>query len=243
MADLLLFDSGSDFDRNMDITLAKVFMGITDGRLVVAVDNWEGLAKEIMNRPRIDHLGLHFHSFSGGMLVGGDGREVSEQSVTKLFTKQTRVDKISFFGCHIGKAPTDMWTFANLFQAHEVSGYTWTIVWQPITWNFPRGTDAKGARDAMSPYKDLVIDSLPAPEIVVSWTRSQNHLHKAIVMYGSRDDSTVPNDKMPFTVADREHKALKDAEVRNIKPADTKQVQQDLILSPTPPFQKVIVNR
>lgn len=241
MADLWLHDDGSEFPADAEALMAKSFVGITDSRLIVPISDWNDLAKEIQKHTTIDHLGFHFHAFSGGMLVGGDGRELNEKSVTDLFkNSKTRIAKISFWGCHTGNAPTNMLDFAKIFSAKEVGGYTWTMVWQWVVWNFPRGSTQKAIRDTMAGYDKLSIEMLPAPQVMESQVKSGDRTLKTIAMYGSRDDTILKD--LPIKVHDREHKGIKDAEVRNIKPADAVQVERELLTSPVPPFQRVVVN-
>jgi hypothetical protein len=240
MADLFLHDSASDFDPDADAILAKGLFAITDSKLVVPIDDWDGLAKEIQKHPKIDHLALHFHAFSGGMLVGGDGRELNEKSVLDLFTKPPRITKISFVGCHTGKAPTNMWTFAKIFSASSVSGFTWTVVWQWVTFTFPKGVAEKAAKDMLTPFEKLAVEMLPAPKIIEATAKSGGRTVKTVAMYGSSDDSTVST--LPLSFQDRSHKPLKDAENRVIKPTDAGKVERDLLTSPVPPFQNVTVS-
>lgn len=93
MADLYLHDS--DFDAGQEKIIANGMYGIADKP--VPIDDWPALAAAMQKHTRIGHLAFSFHSFDGGMIVGSEGRELGEASVTKLFTKPPRVDKISFF--------------------------------------------------------------------------------------------------------------------------------------------------
>ena len=52
MADLFLHDSASDFDPDAEAIIAKGLFGIGDSKLIVPVDDWDGLAKEIQKPPR-----------------------------------------------------------------------------------------------------------------------------------------------------------------------------------------------
>jgi hypothetical protein len=239
MADLFLFDSESDFDPDADAVMAKGLFGITDKKLLVSIDDWDGLAKEIQKHPKIDHLALHFHAFSGGMLVGGDGRELNETSVIGLFTKPPKITKISFVGCHTGKAPTNMWTFAKLFSASSITGYTWTLVWQWATFTFPKGVAASQVRDRLTPFEKMAIEMLPEPKVIEAIAKSGDRIVKTVLMYGSSDDSFAST--VPIPSHDRSHKPLKDAENRVIKAADAEKVERDLMNSPVPPFQNVTV--
>ena len=193
MADLFLYNSASDFDADADAIMAKGLFGITDSNLIVPIDDWEGLAKEIQKHPKIDRLVLHFHAFSGGMLVGGNGRELNEKSVLDLFTKPPKITKISFVGCHTGKAPTNMWTFAKIFSASSVSGFTWTVVWQWMTFKFPKGVTEKASRDMLTPFEKLAVEMLPAPKIIEATAKSGDRIVKTVAMYGSSDDGTGVN--------------------------------------------------
>jgi hypothetical protein len=240
MADLYLHDSASDFDPDADAIMAKGLFSITDSKLIVPIDDWDGLAKEVQKHPKIDRLVLHFHAFSGGMLVGGDGRELNEKSVLDLFTKAPKIATISFVGCHTGKAPTNMWTFAKIFSASSVSGFTWTVVWQWVTFNFKKGTTEKAARDLVTPFEKLAVEMLPAPKVMEATAKSGDRIVKTVAMYGSSDDSTVST--LPLSLHDRAHKPLKDAENKVIKPADAAKIERDLLTSPVPPFQNVTVS-
>ena len=240
MADLFLHDSASDFDPDAEAIIAKGLFGIGDSKLIVPVDDWDGLAKEIQKPPRIDRLVLHFHAFSGGMLVGGDGRELNEKSVIDLFTKPPKIGKVAFVGCHTGKAPTNMWTFAKIFSAASASGFTWTVVWQWVTFTFPKGVTEKAARDMLTPFEKLAVEMLPAPKIIEATAKSGDRTVKTVAMYGSNDDSGVST--LPLSFQDRSHKPLKDAENRVVKSTDAAKVERDLLTSPVPPFQNVTVS-
>jgi hypothetical protein len=240
MADLYLHDSASDFDPNAEAVIAKGLFSISDSNLIVPVDDWDDLAKEIQKHPKIDRLVLHFHAFSGGMLVGGNGRELNEKSVLDLFTKPPKVEKISFVGCHTGKAPTNMWTFAKIFSASSVSGFTWTVVWQWVNFKFPKGVTEKAARDILTPFEKLSVEMLPASKVIEATAKSGDRTANTVAMYGSSDDSTLST--LPISLQDRAHKPLKDAENRLIKPADAAKVERDLMTSPVPPFQNVTVS-
>ena len=239
MADLFLHEAASGFDHDAELIVAKGLFGI-DRKLVLAIEDWDELAKEIQKHRQIDRLVLHFHAFSGGMLVGGDGRELNEQSVIKLFDNPPNVSKIAFVGCHTGKAPTNMWTFAKLFSATSASGYTWTVFWQWATFNFPKGVAAKQVSDLLTPYEKMAVDMLPAPTVVATTAKSADRTVKTVLMYGSSDDSEAKT--VPITATDRYHKPLKEAEQRNITSADAPKVERELLTSPTPPFQNVTVS-
>ena len=92
----------------------------------------------------------------------------------------------------------------------------------------------------LTPYEKMAVDMLPAPQVVAATTRSADRSVKTVLMYGSSDDSEAKT--VPLTAADRYHKPLKEAEQRNIKSADAPKVEQDLLTSPAPPFQNVIVS-
>ena len=174
------------------------------------------------------------------MLVGGDGRELNEASIIKLFNNPPKVGKIAFVGCHTGKAPTNMWTFAKLFSASSASGYTWTVFWQWATFTFPKGVAAKQVGDLLTPYEKMAVDVLPAPTVVATTAKSADRTVKTVLMYGSSDDSEAKT--VPITATDRYHKPLKEAGPRNIKSADAPKVERELLTSPTPPFQNVTVS-
>jgi hypothetical protein len=117
MADLYLHDS--DFDAGQEKIIAKGMFSIAEKP--VPIDDWPGLATAIQKHTKIGHLAFSFHSFSGGMIVGSDGRELGEASVDKLFTKPPQVDRISFFGCNVGNRPVQMAAFGKLFGAKSVT--------------------------------------------------------------------------------------------------------------------------
>jgi hypothetical protein len=139
MADLYLYDP--EFDAAQEKIIAKGMFGIADKP--VPVEDWKGLGAAIQKHGKIGHLAFSFHSFDGGMLVGGDGRELGEESVKKLFTKPPAVNKISFFGCNVGNRPVQMAAFARMFGAKSVAGFTWWMIKTPINVKLPKGVAEK----------------------------------------------------------------------------------------------------
>jgi len=83
MSDLYLYGDEEDFQKQVEIQIAQGMLGIRDEP--VQVTSWNDLATKIRGRNYSERLGLNFHSFPGGMTVGGQARELSEPFVRTLF--------------------------------------------------------------------------------------------------------------------------------------------------------------
>jgi hypothetical protein len=201
MADLFLYDSDDgSFDPANEAIIATGMTGITTKPK--GVDSWDALAKAILAESAIGHLVLHFHGNDGQLQAGGDMRFLDEKSVTGLFTAATRVpkvNKITFLGCNVGNLPHRMATFAKLFGAKQVSGYTWYTVNQAVTIKFPKGTDEAAARKAMAPFTDYSAAPLPDPMAVEKvHTKKGAYELRILVFYGSQAGSFASAIPIPF---------------------------------------------
>jgi hypothetical protein len=110
------------------------------------------LVKEIDKQSSLDLLVIFLHGYSGGMMLDDEdgnskGYDLGEEVVTKAFAKtKTRIEHIRFEGCWVGEGPDDMATFGRLFNAQDVSGFTWVHWSNDITVTIPKGLTADGLK-------------------------------------------------------------------------------------------------
>lgn len=237
MTDLYLYDSG--FDAAHEKIIAKGMFGIADKP--VPIDDWKGLATAIQKHTKIGQLAFSFHSFDGGVLVGGDGRELGEESVRKLFTKPPKVDKISFFGCNVGNRPVQMAAFAKIFGAKTVSAFTWWMIKTPINIKLPKGVSEKKIKDALEPLAPYSVELIPAANVLVKvYTSRKDHAVNIVAVYGSPDGSFASTIPIPFG-EQKNRKPWKEAVKKEIKAADAATTEKDYQASPVVAFELLTV--
>ena len=237
MVDLYLHDS--DFDAAQEKIIAKGMFGITERP--VPIDDWKGLAAAIQKHTKIGHLALSFHSFSGGMIVGSDGRELAEESVTKLFTKPPQVERISFFGCNVGNRPVQMAAFGKLFGAKAVTGFTWWTIKQPVNVKLPKGVSVEKIKKALDPFVPYSVELIPAAEVLVkTHTSRKDHEIDIVAVYGSPDGSTAS--ALPIPLGEQKNrKPWKEAVKKTIKLADAATTEKAYDASPTVAYELLTV--
>lgn len=237
MADLYLYDS--EFDAAHEKIIAKGMYGITDKP--VPIDDWNGLAAAVQKQTKIGHLVFAFHSFDGGMIVGSEGRELGEASVSKLFTKPPQVDKISFFGCNVGNRPVQMAAFGKIFGAKSVSGFTWWMIKTPINIKLPKGVAEKKIKDALDPFASYSVELIPAANVLVkTHTSRKDHEINLVAVYGSPDGS--PASALPIPLGEQKNrKPWKEAVKKTIKLADAAATEKTYQTSPVVAFELLTV--
>lgn len=237
MADLYLHDS--DFDAAQEKIIANGMFGITEKP--VPIDDWKGLAAAIQKHTKIGHLALSFHSFGGGMIVGSEGRELGEESVTKLFTKPPQVDRISFFGCNVGNRPVQMAAFGKLFAAKSVTGFTWWTIKQPVNVKLPKGVSEEKIKKALDPFVPYSVELIPAAEVLVkTHTSRKDHEINIVAVYGSPDGSTAST--LPIPLGEQKNrKPWKEAVKKMIKLADAAATEKAYDASPTVAYELLTV--
>lgn len=237
MADLYLHDS--DFDAGQEKIIANGMYGIADKP--VPIDDWPALAAAMQKHTRIGHLAFSFHSFDGGMIVGSEGRELGEASVTKLFTKPPRVDKISFFGCNVGNRPVQMAAFGKMFGAKSVSGFTWWMIKTPINVKLPKGVEEKKIKAALDPFAPYSVELIPAANVLVkTHTSRKDHEINLVAVYGSPDGSFASAIPIPLG-EQKNRKPWKDAARKTIKVADAAATEKAYQGSPVVAFELLTV--
>ena len=241
MGTLFLYDS--DFIADEERMFAQWASNSSDKP--VPIDDWPGLAAAIMGQSKISQLVLHFHSYDGGILVGSENKTLDEPSVAALFTKPgskpPQIDTITFLGCNVGGRPAALLAFADLFKAKSVSGYTWYVVHQRITINFPKGMSEADVKKFLDPYVPYAINPLPAAPVLAKVLGSRKVDQDILVFYGSRDESFTPIPIEPGK--GRTHKSWKDAEPVTIPANDAKAKEQAYQADPVLPFWLVTVKR
>ena len=237
MADLYLYDS--EFDAGREKIIAKGMFGITDKP--VPIDDWAGLGAAIQKHTKIGHLAFSFHSFDGGMIVGGEGRELGEASVVKLFTKPPQVGKISFFGCNVGNRPVQMAAFGKLFGAKSVAGFTWWTIKTPINVKLPKGVEEKKIKAALDPLIPYSVELIPAANVLVkTHTSRKDHEIDLVAVYGSPDGSFASAIPIPLG-EQKNRKPWKDAAKKTIKRADAAATEKAYQGSPVVAYELLTV--
>ena len=106
------------------------------------------MVKQIDKQKSLDELVIFLHGYTGGMMLDDDdgnskGYDLGEQAVTQAFAKtKTQIEHIRFEGCWVGEGPVDMAVFGRLFNARDVSGFTWVHWSNDITVTIPKGLTA-----------------------------------------------------------------------------------------------------
>ncbi len=241
-AELFIYDS--DLDKDIQWVIAQKRYNISSRKNMFAVKSWKALSKNVLQYKKIGHLVLSFHSYGGGLIIGGNVRDLDEKSVKKLFTNPsnvttTQVDKISFDGCNVANKPRRLANFAKWFGAKSVSGYTWFIVVQKYSIEIPKGNDASSIRKDLAHYRKYVISTLPDATALSNRCRTQTIKVPFILSYGSEDGRTV---QFPLRPRDqRTIKALDEAAKRNIAAAGVNQLQKEYDDAVIQAFEQVTI--
>jgi hypothetical protein len=237
MADLYLHDT--DFDAGQEKIIANGMFGIAGKP--VPIDDWAGLATVIQKHTKIGHLAFSFHSFDGGMIVGGEGRELGEASVVKLFTKPPQVGKISFFGCNVGNRPVQMAAFGKMFSAKSVSGFTWWTIKTPINVKLPKGVAEKDIKAALDPFVPYSVELIPAANVLFkTQTSRKDHEINLVAVYGSPDGSFASAIPIPLG-EQKNRKPWKNAVKKTIKLADAASIEKAYQASPVVAYELLTV--
>lgn len=240
--DLFLYDSG--FKKKIQIEIAKQRYNMPNPKSLLAVKSWSDLAKTILRYKKIGHLVLSFHSYGGGLMVGGNIRNLDEGSVEKLFFREnnetnTLVEIISFDGCNVAQKPSRLYNFAKWFRAKSVSGYTWFIVVQEFWIDIPKGSDEASIRKDLEQYRKYVISALPDSKALSKRCKTTKIRVPFIISYGSEDGRTVT---FPLKLRDqRNAKSLDEAVKRNIRAAEVKQLQKEYDDAVIQAFERVTI--
>ncbi len=113
------------------------------------ISTLKDMVNEIGKQKSLDELVIFLHGYTGGMMLDDDdgnskGYDLGEQAVTQAFANtKTQIEHIRFEGCWVGDGPSDMATFGRLFNAQDVSGFTWVHWSNDITVTIPKGLTAK----------------------------------------------------------------------------------------------------
>lgn len=117
-----------------------------------AIEDLDDMAKEITQHKTLDELVIFTHGYMGGISLGEHAYNLGEAKVAEAFAKtKTQIEHIRFEGCWVGEGPADMAAFGRLFNALDVSGFTWTH-WSvdDAIFTLPKGTTLKQLQDLQS---------------------------------------------------------------------------------------------
>lgn len=242
ITDLFMYDS--DMERPVQLLIAKGKYNITTDKSIIAIESWEALAKKILSFSIIDHLVLSFHAYSGGMLIGVTAKDLDAKSVKQLFTNKkgvvpTRIEKISIDGCNIAEQPARMATFAKWFDARQISGYTWSLVFQKIQIVFSKGSDESSIKKQLAPYRKFVISDLSDAATLTHRCKSAKLNISFVIAYGSDDGSEAT-----FPITPKQEKTIKplgSARQRKIDLSNVPSLQKEYDDSIVQPFEHVTI--
>ena len=218
-----------------------------DPKQLEAIEDLEDMAKAVGNHKSLDELVIFTHGYMGGMMLGGEAYDLGDAKVAKAFAgKKTQIDHIRFEGCWVGEGPEDMAAFGRLFDAADVSGFTWAH-WSVDDSKFtlPKGTTVKSleklqGKDSTSPIAPWLAPPPATPSLA----------QLASMARGGPVTKTLPlewfqyttDPKPPYLDKNLEHlgthtyKVRRDAANRVVQAKDAKASG-----SPTPPFEYVTV--
>jgi hypothetical protein len=238
---LFLFD-GVVMKPSEESIVATELYRVTDRSAIYSIMNLDQLAQVVNGHAAIAHLVLDFHGSPGSITVGGEPRPLDEHSFVEAFKPKAgvlppRINEISFFGCEIGQKPRRVAAFGKLFDAKQMSAYTWPIRTESRIMRFPKGNDAATVQATIKPYEAFIIPRAD-PAAIANECRTRDITKMFVVVYGSQDGTraTFP---LPFG-ADRTYKPLKDAEPKRITFKAATAMEHE-INSPAPPFQLVVI--
>jgi len=113
-----------------------------------AISTLKDMVNEIDKQKSLDELVIFLHGYTGGMMLDDDddndkGYDLEDEAVTQAFAKtKTQIERIRFEGCWVGENPKAMAVFGRLFNAREVSGFTWVHATNNIAVTIPKSIKA-----------------------------------------------------------------------------------------------------
>jgi len=200
----------------------------------------DALAKEIGQYKELDELVLCFHGYPGGIILENTGYTLSDPSISKAFANtKTKIEHIRFEGCHVGEAPDEMAAFGRLFNAQDVSGYTWASWTGDITVEIPRGNTEKAVTDVLKPFERwLMADSMSTIKRLVSLSRHRTIKQELLLQWFQYSLSSNPpyqgNNYQKY--GSHNYKRRSEAAKRTVQAKDAKRSD-----APTPTFEYVTV--
>jgi hypothetical protein len=122
------------------------------------VRSWKELVSELRKYETIDQLVLYFHGFKGGLIIGGDGKELRE--VVRLFARGRRpkVNKqIDFEACRVAEGPDHLAAFARIFRAPTIRAYNYFYVDSILPVNVEKTDNSESLRRKLAQYRDYLM--------------------------------------------------------------------------------------
>lgn len=108
------------------------------------ISTLDDMAKAIGEHTSLDELVIFAHGVPGGLILEDAAFALTEAALAKaLSKKKTNIKHIRFEGCWVGEAPVDMAVFGRIFDAADVSGFTWVCWTGDATVTIPKGISAK----------------------------------------------------------------------------------------------------
>ena len=147
-----------------------------------AISTLKDMVNEIDKQKSLDELVIFLHGYTGGMMLDDDddndkGYDLEDEAVTQAFAKtKTQIERIRFEGCWVGENPKAMAVFGRLFNAREVSGFTWVHATNNIAVTIPKGIKADEFKIFLE-KKGLakwLVPSSPSMTELVSMARSKD---------------------------------------------------------------------
>ena len=223
-----------------------------------AISTLNDMVKEINKQTSLDELVLFLHGYTGGMMLDDDderekGYSLEDEAIKQAFAKtKTKIERIRFEGCWVGESPPAMAAFGRLFNAQEVSGFTWVHVTNSIDVTIPEGIKADGLKTFLEKQglAKWLAPNTPAMTALASTARTKNASAKLWLEWFRPTLETSP----PYADQDGnlaaasgkrpnfERLGAHDFEVRSAARSRTVAVKDAKVsTAPRPPFEYVTV--
>ncbi|HEX3727520.1 MAG TPA: hypothetical protein VHV08_14800 [Pirellulales bacterium] len=168
MDQLLLYDPTLRESAPLIGDIWKV--GIKDQK---SAGSLEEMARHIGRSQFLDLLVIYMHGFAGGIMIGGQGYNLSDQAIADAMAKtKTHIVEIRFEGCWVGEGPPDMVAFGQMFDSVTVSAFNWVHWSSKYSLTIPKGTDAVDLQKLMKPVERWLAPGAPPFAQLASMARN-----------------------------------------------------------------------
>ena len=107
------------------------------------IDTLEDMVKAIGQNGTLDEIVIFAHGIPGGIILDDAGYALDDPVLAKELGKtKTKAKHIRFEGCWVGLSPVEMAIFGRIFDATDVSGFTWVSWTNEINVTIPKGIKA-----------------------------------------------------------------------------------------------------
>ena len=107
------------------------------------ISTLDDMVKALGQNRTLDELVIFAHGVPGGIILDDDAYALDEAALAKELGKtKTKVKHVRFEGCWVGLSPVEMAAFGRIFNATDVSGFTWVSWTGEATVTIPKGVKA-----------------------------------------------------------------------------------------------------